>query len=216
VGLFLIITGIERDNAVCPPTSYNEPALRTSAGTAENHAINMSCTIDGVTINQIDNVFTTPYRVQSPAFSYTCPAVHNYLYDYRNGGLSCYQNDSGIPYMIDGAIMDGVFLMISPLSIGSHVIHATAQFSFSPPIWGNFTHYLTVQPTPLSIALSRNRQFVLSWAQTLDNYTLESSLSLAPPNWQAVTNLSLSLANGIYRATGPIAGTNQFFRLRPN
>lgn len=212
VGLFLIITGIEKDNANCPPTIYNEPYLRAWAGGTENHAFGMTCTIDGVPISVINDVTTTPYRVQSPVFSYTCPAVHNYLCEVR--GFCCYQNNSDVPYTIDGAIMDGVFLMISPLSIGPHVIDVTAQFTsgFS----AEFTHYLNVRPAPLSIAVDQSQQLVLSWPQTPDAYTLESSASLQPPHWQAVTNLSLSVMDGICHATGPIAATNQFFRIRPN
>jgi hypothetical protein len=217
IGLFLIISGIEKDNAACPPANWNEPYLRTWAGNVENHAFGMSCIIDGVPVDQIDNVSTSPYRVQSPAFSYTCPAVHNYLHDYRtNPSCYCYENFSGIPYTNNGAIMDGVFLMLSPLSIGSHVINATVQFSFTPAFWADCTYYLTVQPAPLTIAVNQNRQFELTWPQAPDSYTLESTSSIDSPHWQPVTNLSLSLEDGIYRATGPLSTTNQFFRLRPN
>ena len=213
VGLFLIISAIEKDNAACPgPNHFNEPFLRTAAGDAENLVTNMSCTIDGVPISAIDDRRTTPYRVQSPAFSYNCPALHNYLRDYRNGGLPCYENNSGIPYTIDGAIIDGVFLMISPLSIGSHVITATAQFSFGYS--ATTIHYLTVQAPPLSLGLNQNSQVVLSWPQTPDTYAVESSSILEPPDWQPFTNLTINLSDGIYHATAPIAVTNQFFRLR--
>jgi hypothetical protein len=113
--------------------------------------------------------------------------------------------------------MDGVFLMISPLPIGSHVINATVQYlSFNPPFLADFTYYLTVQPAPLAIALGQNRHYVLSWPQTPDSYTLQSSSSLSSPNWQPATNLTVSLTNGIYQATAPIGAGSQFFRLRLN
>ena len=213
VGLFLLISAIERDNAACPPTEYNEPYLRVWAGQTEYQAYGMTCTIDGVPVSEIDNISTSPYRVQSPPFSYTCPAVENYLYDFRNSTCYCYVNDAGIPYTIDGAIIDGVFLMISPLSIGAHVIHATTHYSFGYS--ADFTYYLTVQAAPLNIAQDQHRTFVLSWPKTPDPYTLESSTVLNPSSWQPVTNLSLSLTDGIYHATGPLAPTNQFFRIRP-
>src|SRR5262249_22103954 len=156
VGLFLIISGIEVDNASCPlPNDYNEPYLRTWAGNLEYQASGMTCTIDDVPVRAIDDVRFTPYRVQSPAFSYTCPPADNYLHEKRS--LLCYENSSGIPWTIDGAIIDGVFLMISPLSIGSHVIHATCYFPFNPPVAADFTYYLTVEPAPLNIALNQNR-----------------------------------------------------------
>ena len=212
VALFLLLSGNEVDNAGCPtPNDYNEMYLRAWAGGVANGAISMTCTIDGVPMGYID-IHTTPYRVQPPPFSYTCPAAHSYIRDHR--GLWCYENGSGIPYTIDGAISDGTYLLISPLSIGSHII--TSSFQYSSGLSGDFTFYLTVQPATLNIALSQNRQLVVSWPQTPDSYTLESSFSLAPPRWQAVTNLSVSLADGICQATGPIAATNQFFRLRPN
>jgi hypothetical protein len=214
VGLFLIISAIEKDNAGCPPTIYNEPFLRTWAGQTEYQASGMTCTIDDVPVSEIDNVSTTPYRVQSPLFSYTCPALENWLYDRRYSSCYCYSNNSGMLYTIEGAMVDGVFLMISPLSIGSHVIHVTTQYSFGYS--ADFTYYLTVQPASLNIAQEQNQQFLLSWPQTPDAYVLESSASLSPSSWKAVTNLSLNLTDGIYRATGPIAVTNQFFRIRPN
>ena len=107
--------------------------------------------------------------------------------------------------------------MVSPLSIGSHVIHVTTQYSFTPnPYLADSTYYLTVQSAPLAIGLSQNRRFALSWPQTPDTNTLESSSDLTSPHWQAVTNLSITLKDGIYCGTGPMAPTNQFFRLRPN
>jgi len=215
IGLFLMITDIEGDNSGCPPTSYSEAQLRAFAKSSEDAARSMTCTIDGVPITGLTNVPTTPYRIQSTLFNYTCPAVHNILHDVF--GLTCYQNSSGIPYTINGAVADGVCLMIAPLSVGLHVIHATCAFpSFVPPFAANFTYYLTVLPVAMTgDASAQPGNLVLSWPQTPDKYSVQTSLSLGPPDWQTA-NLVVTTNNGICQASTPVGTTNQFFRLKLN
>jgi hypothetical protein len=172
----------------------------------------MTCTIDGMLITGLSNVLTAPYRVQSTLFSYTCPAVHNILHDLF--GETCYQNGSGTPYTINGAVEDGVFLLIAPLSVGPHVIHTTCAFPGPPPFVANFTHYLTAKPVALTVnASAQPGNLVLSWPQTPDNYTVLSSHSLSPPDWQPA-NLVVTTNSGILQATAPGGTTNQFFRLQ--
>ena len=213
-GLFLLITDIEWDNANCPNlTSYTETQLRAFAQSNQNDATNMTCTIDGVPIAGLTDVQTTPYRVQSTLFDYICPATHNTLHDLE--GLSCYQNNSGTPYAVTGAVEDGVFLLISPLSAGSHVIHVTGAY----PSFGfteNWTQYLTVEPVTITVdANAQPGYLILSWPQTPDNYVIQSSSSLTPPDWQPA-NLVVTTNNEILQATAPVGTTNQFFRLQLN
>jgi hypothetical protein len=73
-----------------------------------------------------------------------------------------------------------------------------------------------VQPVPLSIAVNQNRQIVLTWPFTHDPFTLVSCSNLDAPQWQPVTDLTSTLENGYYQATGPIGAANRFFTLRPN
>jgi hypothetical protein len=70
-----------------------------------------------------------------------------------------------------------------------------------------------LQLVPLSIA-DQNGQFTLTWPYTSETFTLESCSNLDAPQWQPVTDLTISLANGFYHATGPIGAANRFFRLR--
>ena len=106
--------------------------------------------------------------------------------------------------------------MIAPLSVGSHVIHTTCAFPFSPPFAANFTQYLTVKPVALTVnASAQPGNLALSWPQTPDNYTVQTSPSLSPPNWQPA-NLVVTTNNGILQATAPVGTTNQFFRLQLN
>src|SRR5262249_46340711 len=116
VALFLLITDIEQDNTGCPTNNFAEAQLRAMARTFQNSATNMSCTIDGVSLTGLTNVLTTPYRVQSTAFAYTCPPVHNVLYDLF--GETCYQNSLALNYTVPLAAEDGVFLLIAPLPAG--------------------------------------------------------------------------------------------------
>ena len=215
VALFTLVVLSERGNDICiypPPT---EAQMRAYSKAQVDQAINQSVTIDGVAVNYIDNVLTTPYRVQSPLFNYTCPAVQNVLYDVF--GRQCYSsNPGGPPFAINGAIVDGVFLMVAPLSAGQHTIRGALtlpQFG----IFENWTRNLTVLPVSLTASAGSSAgTLVLTWPQTPDTYTLESSSDVTSSDWQAATNFSIGLTNSIYRATGPAAATNQFFRLRLN
>ena len=206
----MVVLSINEDHAGCPPNNFTEEQLRTLAKSYEDQAYNMTCTMDGVVVNGLSDVSTTPYRVQSVAFDYTCPAVHNNLHDLS--GLTCYQNTSGTPYHIDLAVEDGVFLLLTPMSAGKHTIHVTgsylAGFSY------NATQILTVQPVALTASVSAQPGSLdLSWPQTPDNYTVEKSPGLDSPDWQPA-NLSISLLNGTYSATAPVGADTEFFRLR--
>ena len=216
ISLFVMITDIESDEADCPNPDTGIPSaqFRAFAKSEEDTATNMTCTIDGVAITGLTNVLTSPYRVQSPLFAFTCPAVHNWVYDYEV--LHCYQNSSGTPYTIARAVTDGVFLMVAPLSVGPHLIHTTCAFPFSPPFVANFTHYLTVKPVALTVKTSaRPGNLILNWPQTPDNYTVQTSPSLSRPDWQPA-NLVVTTNSGILQATAPVGTTNQFFRLQLN
>lgn len=213
VALFTGVTANAGDNAGCQPTAYPESVLRAMAKSGEDEATDMTVTIDVVAVGGLTNVLTTPYRVQSPTFSYTCPAVHNVLYDVFD--LTCYQNGSGRRYTNSGVVLDGVFLMITPLSAGKHTIHGTWAFpAFS--LSGSWTRNLTVLPVALTVdASTQPGSLVLSWPQTPDNYAVQTSPSLSPPDWQPA-NLVVTTNSGILQATAPVGPTNQFFRLRLN
>ena len=215
IALFAGITDIERDNANCPnPDNLTEAQLRASAKAQEDTAESMICTMDGVAVTGLTNVLTTPYRVQSPIFDYTCPAAHNILHDLF--GDECYQNGSGSPYTITGAVEDGVFLLIAPLAAGAHVIHTGCTFPGSPPFLANVTQYLTVLPVALTAnASGRPGNLALSWPQTPDSYILQTSPSLSPPDWRPA-NIPVTTTNGILQVAAPLGTNTQFYRLQLN
>ena len=136
IALCLAIEDFEVDNADCPTPDNNTRAeLLSFIEPIEDELTNMTCSIDGIPLVGLSNVLTTPYR-QKPSFDVTCPPVHNYFHDFEQGGtgqpLSCYENTNGTPYTVDGAVLDGVFLLIEPLSAGPHVIRC----GFSNPAIG--------------------------------------------------------------------------------
>lgn len=213
VALFTAVTVIEKDNTACPdPTNYTEDQLRAFAKASEDKATNMTVTIDGVAVNFLDSALTSPYRVQSPAFDYTCPAVHNVLDDVF--GKHCYRTNTGTPYTITGAVEDGVFLMITPLSAGHHTIVGT--WAFPPSLNETWTRNLTVLPVALTVSTNGSAgNLVLSWPQTPDTYSVETVTSPDSSQWQPA-NLTPILSNGVYQAATQMGPDSQFFRLRMN
>jgi len=132
--LFFPIANSENDNLeVNPPKSLEQ--LRTEVADFQDQVISMTCEVDGVPIQGLSPTQTSPYRVVSPVFDYTLP--DNNLYQFL--GLV----DSGAQ-TVKGAVADGVFLMLAPLSVGPHVIHFTA--SFSSGFAFDITYHVTVAP----------------------------------------------------------------------
>ncbi len=117
--LFFPIANSESDNlGVDPPMSLEE--LRAAAKANQDTVTSMTCEVDGRPIQGLEPAVSSPYRVVSPVFDYTIP--DNNLYQFL-----------GVPFgpqTVEGAVADGVFLMLAPLSVGHHVIHFTASFSF--------------------------------------------------------------------------------------
>jgi hypothetical protein len=141
--LYFPIVNAWADNSDCPsPDNFTEAELRGFARGIQDQANGMSCTIDGVAVAGLDDPTNTPYRVQSPVFDYLLPAAHNLLYDVL--GATCYTNDTGIPLGVTGAVADGVFLMLPPLSVGTHTIHFTGAVGHPASFTEDITYNITV------------------------------------------------------------------------
>jgi formylglycine-generating enzyme required for sulfatase activity len=142
--LFIAIMESWADNANCPvPDNFTQAQLRSLAADFQNQVVGMSCTIDGNFTVDLSDSISTPYRVQSPAFNYNMPAVHNYADDLF--GAVCYRNSSGTPYTVTGAVADGVYLMVAPLSPGAHTIHFSGSVA---GVTQDVTYNLSVGSTP--------------------------------------------------------------------
>jgi hypothetical protein len=101
----------------------NEAELRACAAAVTNSG--MFATIDGVAVKTLGS-----YRVQSPLYHFSAP----------DGGLF------GGPVTDAQSISDGVWLMLTPMSVGKHTIHfgGTQTITGSPPLTLDVTYHLTV------------------------------------------------------------------------
>ena len=129
------------DNANCPSfTDFTVAELRAQVSAEWSQVSETSFTIDGVTIPGLTNPQDSPYLFDSTVFSYTLPDHDTYptvLF-----GATCIANGT----TIDGAVAEGVFLMVKPLPVGQHRIHMTAVFgpASSPFLVVDITFVITV------------------------------------------------------------------------
>jgi len=116
---------------------------------------------------------------------------------------------------LDGVLGTGDTLSAEAdtLSEGTHQITVTALDSLGLTNSAQATIYvLRLSPPTLEIQLLGN-QIELSWPSSITNYLLESSTSLAPAAWAAVTNAPMA-ADITQTVNLNLSTTNRFFRLR--
>jgi len=89
-----------------------ETELREAANFLADHAVDLTCTIDEQSVQNLES-----YRVASPLFTFG-PLPENNLLGLSEGTTS-------------PAVSDGYFVMLAPLSPGSHTIHFTGAFVFT-------------------------------------------------------------------------------------
>jgi len=116
-------------------TDYSTDDLRKAIKDGMDTVTQMQCSIDGVTVDLGSTSATgSRYRVQSPVFHYWVPI--NNIFDIP---VPIYPGTVGIP----GVVADGVYLMLAPLSKGTHTIYY--QASIPPNQLFEFMYYVTVQ-----------------------------------------------------------------------
>jgi hypothetical protein len=111
-------------STVEPPPFFgaNEEELRECADAFQDTAFDLSATVDGRDIQNLD-----AYRTQSPLFEFSAPA-DNVLF---------------IPGPVSGeSVSDGVWILLAPLSSGEHVIHFAGSFPGFPI---DVTYNITVE-----------------------------------------------------------------------
>jgi len=129
------------DNADCPTfTDFTVDDLRGQVAEEWSQVTETTCTIDDVTIPGLSNPQDSPYLFDSTVFSYTLPKYDTYptvLF-----GATCIPNGT----TIHGAVAEGEFLMIKPLSVGQHIIHGTDIVgpAASPSLVVDVTYVITV------------------------------------------------------------------------
>jgi hypothetical protein len=163
-------------NQLCLATKVNETAdkMQECARRGMRHLLNkykvLTAEIDGVPIEQLEQ-----YRVASPIFEVTLPE----------------SNVTGLPAGTYGpAAADGIYLLISPLSAGEHVIH------FSVNGFLDVTYNLTVESNnstneatsiaPTSTAKELPVSLFLPFARSSENISaspIEEPCPLSVPLW---------------------------------
>ena len=108
--LFFPLVDVESSEA--EGNGSTEAELRTGANYFADHAVGLSCVIDGRPVKHLEK-----YRVESPLFTFGPLPENNLL------GLPA---DTTSP-----AVSDGYFIMLAPLSVGEHTIHFTGAFVFT-------------------------------------------------------------------------------------
>ncbi len=116
--LFFPILNAEADNLWDPPTTYSEAELRGFAKANMDSGENMVAEVDGISVKGLESITQTKYRVISPVFTYHIPEDN--IYSLFN--LNFQEQD------VTGAVADGVYLMVAPLSVGQHKIHFAGNF----------------------------------------------------------------------------------------
>jgi len=127
-------------------TDYLRSAIKS---VLETSVISVSCTVDGNKIEGLDSIKTTPYRVQSPVFSYSLPATTTSRDNLLGLDLTRWTpTPPSLPSTYTGTVpwvvADGAFLMLSPLSSGFHTIHFAA--SFTTGFWFDITYFVEMLP----------------------------------------------------------------------
>ena len=153
-----VLATANRDCTVPPGTWLFFPIINTECSTLEgngttqaellacasffqNHAHDMTATIDGRAVNNIDR-----YRVQSPLFTYG-PLPDNSVLEFFGVG-------GAVAGATSPAMADGVYLLLRPLSRGTHTIRFTGGQTFSTANGDPFdfdfeldiTYHITVAP----------------------------------------------------------------------
>jgi hypothetical protein len=143
--LFFSIFALWQDNGNCPLSAFTTFTADQLAGFDQQSwsaVTETTCTIDGISIEGMDDPTNSVYNVVSTPFSYTTAEKDNVLA--VELGATCVPGD----LTIYPAVADGLYLMLAPLSPGRHKIHAVAIVgpSSAPFAESDKTIDITVEP----------------------------------------------------------------------
>jgi hypothetical protein len=157
--ILIPIINVECDSAL-DPSLDTEAELRACAKADQDTVIGKEITVDGVNIGSLDS-----YRLQSPLFNLTFPE----------------NNIAGVGPQTAKAVSDGFWILLKPLSPGSHEIHfkgvlgdptaiGTANFAL------DVTYLLTVVEGQTEVVAPienvNNQSITLQGSSTSGNATL--------------------------------------------
>jgi hypothetical protein len=140
-GTALFFPIINSEAATLEGDGVGYEALRSKAEFYQNHAVDLEATIDGVEVKNLNK-----YRVKSPLSVYG-PLPPNNV-PLNNGFLDA------VAGATSDFVADGVFLMVSPLPVGEHVITFKGKAVFAIADGDPFdfifnldgTYHITVEP----------------------------------------------------------------------
>ena len=115
IALFFPIVDVEA--SVLEGNGTTEAELRATAQYLQNHAQNMSCRVDGISVPRLGN-----YRVQSPLFTIG-PLPANNVFEAT--GVTAPEGTT------TPSVSDGVFVMVAPLAAGAHTIQFSGELVFT-------------------------------------------------------------------------------------
>ena len=124
-----------------PPTTLTEAQLRAIIAANIEAITTMSATIDGRPVAGLAppaaGDYTGPFRALSPVFSYSVTA-DNWLTEFYAPPGETFSAQT-----VTGAVADGVYLMLAPLSVGTHTIQ---WYASGGGFLQDITYTLTVTP----------------------------------------------------------------------
>ncbi|MCX6924319.1 MAG: hypothetical protein NT154_14060 [Verrucomicrobia bacterium] len=136
-GTALFFPIFDSEASVLEGNGTTEAELRSFAQGLQDHAQDLTCTIDGRVVGRLDN-----YRVQSPLFTIG-PLPDNNVF--QASGVTAPEGTT------TPSVSDGVFVMVAPLCAGRHTIHfagaavfTQAQDGFDFTFSQDITYHLTV------------------------------------------------------------------------
>ena len=119
--LFLTIRDVETSSLETLDSGFyegSEMEQRANSKWFADHITNVFCVIDGVAVKNLQ-----AYRFSTPQFKFTAPTP--WIFG-GPGPRTQYRRCTGT------SVGDGYFLMIAPMSKGTHAIHYAGTFHFAP------------------------------------------------------------------------------------
>lgn len=138
--LFFPIINGSWDNLGNPPTTFTHAELQELVSGMVDHAMDLTCAIDGVNVRNLNR-----HRTTSGEFGYTLPEADENMSDFLLGFH--YEGE------VTPVAADGYYVMVAPLSVGEHTIHFGGSLVFTEAEDGfdyvfhlDITYHITVEP----------------------------------------------------------------------
>jgi hypothetical protein len=133
--IFFPVVSTSADNSGVPPTHKSVKRLRSEAAASVDSTTNVYATVDGLAVQDVQ-----AHRERSPVFSYTLPATGNIS---QHFGVD-------VSGRVGGAVSDGYWVMLKPLSPGQHTVRFGGTFQ-NTGFKLDVTYHVTVEPKGVAV-----------------------------------------------------------------